>query len=55
MVSRRQFLACLPAALVGATPRPNLVVFLSDDHGFLDSSVYGSKDALNVVSEQYWG
>jgi arylsulfatase A-like enzyme len=24
-------------------PRPNLVLFLSDDHGYLDSPVYGSK------------
>src|SRR5882762_6313462 len=24
--------------------RPNLVLFLSDDHGLLDSTVYGSKD-----------
>ncbi|MCX6953542.1 MAG: sulfatase-like hydrolase/transferase [Verrucomicrobia bacterium] len=40
----------VPAPMPGfraATPspaRPNLVVFLSDDHSLLDSSVYGSKD-----------
>ena len=25
-------------------PRPNMVIFLSDDHGYLDSEVYGAKD-----------
>ena len=28
----------------GATSPPNIVVFLADDHGFLDSEVYGSKE-----------
>lgn len=48
MFSRRQFLAGMPAIAWSqrSTPRPNLVVFLADDHGYLDSSVYGSKDAL---------
>ncbi|MFN9892827.1 MAG: sulfatase [Acidobacteriota bacterium] len=43
MLSRRGFLASLlPPA---KTPPPNLVIFLSDDHGLLDSSVYGAQDA----------
>ena len=33
--------SCLVAA---ASPRPNIVVFLADDHGFRDSEVYGAKD-----------
>ncbi len=47
MISRRQLLAGLPALAWSqrAVQRPNLVVFLSDDHGLLDSSVYGSEDA----------
>jgi len=28
----------------GAPNQPNIVVFLADDHGFLDSEVYGSKE-----------
>jgi N-sulfoglucosamine sulfohydrolase len=27
-----------------AAPRPNMVIFLCDDHGYLDSEVYGAKD-----------
>ena len=27
-----------------AAPRPDIVIFLSDDHGYLDSEVYGAKD-----------
>jgi N-sulfoglucosamine sulfohydrolase len=27
-----------------AAPRPNMVIFLADDHGYLDSEVYGAKD-----------
>lgn len=30
--------------LAAETARPNLVLFLSDDHSLLDSTVYGSKD-----------
>ena len=51
MTSRRVFFAF---ALLGfllmslganaAAPRPHIVVFLADDHGFADSEVYGSKD-----------
>lgn len=38
--------ALLPAArtLAAEPARPNLVLFLSDDHSLLDSTVYGSKD-----------
>ena len=43
MLSRRHFLASLP--LLAQSKKPNIVVFLSDDHGLLDSAVYGSKDA----------
>lgn len=47
-----RLLAVLAASLAGATlgavplaaaDRPNIVFFISDDHGFLDSTVYGSK------------
>jgi N-sulfoglucosamine sulfohydrolase len=41
------FFAVLVSAsrLFGAEPvRPNLVIFLSDDHSLLDSTVYGAKD-----------
>lgn len=38
-------LLAFAGALAAATPaRPNLVLFLSDDHSLLDSTVYGSKD-----------
>ena len=30
--------------LLNAAPRPNIMVFLADDHGFLDSEVYGARD-----------
>jgi N-sulfoglucosamine sulfohydrolase len=30
--------------VAGAAARPNMVIFLSDDHGWLDSEVYGAKD-----------
>ncbi|MBM3853428.1 MAG: heparan N-sulfatase, partial [Verrucomicrobia bacterium] len=37
---------CLAGFARGAAPaeRPNLVVFLSDDHSLLDSTVYGARD-----------
>lgn len=45
-VSRRRFLqsaaAAMPALRAQAS-KPNIVLFLSDDHGYLDSPVYGSK------------
>ncbi|MGI8905347.1 MAG: sulfatase family protein [Candidatus Sumerlaeaceae bacterium] len=42
-----RFLLCFAGiALAIPTPaaRPNIVFFITDDHGLLDSSVYGSKD-----------
>ena len=38
------FMAALCASLFAAVPRPDLVVFLSDDHGQLDSTPYGATD-----------
>lgn len=32
------------AGHAGAATKPDIVVFLADDHGFLDSEVYGAKD-----------
>jgi len=45
MISRRSFLSVAATApTVGAqSPRPNLVLFLADDHGYWDSSVYGCR------------
>ncbi len=37
-------LACLVAGSLDAAPKPNLVIFISDDHTASDSSVYGSAD-----------
>ena len=37
---RREFLASAAAALQS---KPNFVLFLSDDHGYFDSPVYGAK------------
>lgn len=45
-LARRSFLqgaAGFPA-LKAQSRRPDIVLFLSDDHGYFDSSVYGSKD-----------
>src|SRR5262245_45662953 len=55
MKPSRFLFAWLSVCALGATPavadekpkplaKPNLVVFLSDDHGYLDSSVYGAAD-----------
>ena len=48
MMARRVFVflsALLGGVLQAAdSARPNLVIFISDDHSMLDSSVYGSKD-----------
>ncbi|MEP7365379.1 MAG: sulfatase [Acidobacteriota bacterium] len=48
MLSRRRFAASLAATLTfrlsaQSADKPNLVIFLSDDHGLLDSEIYGSK------------
>jgi arylsulfatase A-like enzyme len=43
-LTRRSFLAANASALLAQTgTKPNIVFFLSDDHGFFDSLVYGSK------------
>ena len=39
MLSRRALLFSLLQK-----PRPNLVLFISDDHGFRDSPIYGNRD-----------
>lgn len=39
---RRHFLAAMAGAAAERT-RPNIVLFLADDHGYFDSSVYGSR------------
>jgi arylsulfatase A-like enzyme len=33
-----------PAGSVGAAEKPNIVVIISDDHGYLDSTPYGAAD-----------
>ena len=43
ILSALAVLFALCAACVGA-PKPNIVVFIGDDHSVLDSEVYGSKD-----------
>ena len=34
--------------LASAAPRPSLVIFLSDDHGLLDSTAYGATDVRTL-------
>ncbi len=43
MISRRHFLAGAAVMPLAAASKPNLVLFLADDHGYWDSSVYGSR------------
>jgi N-sulfoglucosamine sulfohydrolase len=42
-ITRRTLLAGGIPSLARAAEKPNLVLFLSDDHGYFDSPVYGSK------------
>ena len=42
----------LPSLTAADTGRPNLVVFVSDDHSLLDSSVYGSTDVKTPNMER---
>ena len=43
-LTRREFVGGVAATGAAQTPsRPNIVFFLSDDHGYWDSSVYGSR------------
>jgi N-sulfoglucosamine sulfohydrolase len=43
VISRRNFGTMAAGALAVEGDRPNLVLFLSDDHSYFDSPVYGSK------------
>ena len=57
MISRR-FLCALGVALVGPlfaadASKPNIVVFLSDDHSLLDSTVFGAKDVKTPAMERF--
>jgi len=45
-------LAAVSPATTFAEPRPNIVVFLTDDHGILDSSAYGSRDVKTPNMER---
>src|SRR5687768_18481242 len=38
------FAIMLLALSCAAASRPNMVIFLADDHGYLDSEVYGAKE-----------
>ncbi|MBL8179467.1 MAG: sulfatase [Bryobacterales bacterium] len=57
-MKRRTLLAMAASApsFAAETKRPNLVLFLSDDHGYFDSPVYGSKvvrtPALQQLAEE---
>lgn len=42
-LSRRAFLLATASAAYAATSKPNIVLFLSDDHSHFDSPVYGNK------------
>ncbi|HET8550237.1 MAG TPA: sulfatase [Bryobacteraceae bacterium] len=51
--TRRSMLAGLAApALAHQSSRPNIVFFLSDDHGYRDSSVYGSRVVRTPAMQQ---
>jgi|TARA_E500000178_G_C16798190_1_gene651210 hypothetical protein len=40
------------ASLFGVNQKPNIVVFISDDLGRLDTSIHGSKDARTPTMER---
>lgn len=40
-IGMRLLIVLLTTSALSAAPKPNMVVFLSDDHGWQDSSVYG--------------
>jgi N-sulfoglucosamine sulfohydrolase len=46
------FIGNLPKLLAATMSRPNIVVFISDDHTLRDSSVYGSTDILTPHMDQ---
>ena len=48
---RRQFLATMAGA-AAPSARPNVVLFISDDHGYFDSPVYGSRVVRTPVLER---
>ncbi|QDT15378.1 sulfatase family protein [Alienimonas californiensis] len=48
-------LPCLCVAVASAAERPNVVVFLSDDHTLTDSSLYGSTDLKTPQMERVAG
>jgi arylsulfatase A-like enzyme len=53
LLTRRELLAGSTALLVAQpASRPNLVLFLSDDHGYRDSSVYGSRSVRTPALAQ---
>lgn len=54
MISRRCFVgaASLAPFAIAQTNRPHLVLFLSDDHGYLDSPVYGSRAVRTPTLEK---
>lgn len=56
-LSRRCFLAGAPGVAAGQSrvrsdSRPNIVFFLSDDHGYFDSPIYGSKAVRTPALEK---
>jgi N-sulfoglucosamine sulfohydrolase len=51
-LSRRAFLSTAASAACAAAPKPNIVLFLSDDHGYFDSPVYGSQSVRTPNMER---
>lgn len=56
MIARRTFVTGACAGWANGAPArtepPNLVLFLSDDHGFFDSPVYGARDVRTPAMER---